>query len=101
MYTVRAEDARLILETLPASAYDVELRDFDPNSVCSVSVEPTKHGQALLLIADNGKYRVLIDPTYASRALKELKGSSSYRREDTDGRARWAIARAMAATSAA
>ena len=101
MYTVRAEDARLILETLPTSAYDVELRNFDPDSVCSVSVEPTKHGQALLLIADNGQYRVLIDPAHAPRALKGLKGSASYRREDTGGRARWAIARALAATAAA
>ena len=101
MYTVRAEDVRLVLETLPTSAHDVELRHFDPDSRCSVSIEPTKHGQALLLIADSGQYRALVAPSHAPKVLRSLKESGSYQREDTGGRARWAIARAQAATAAA
>lgn len=101
MYTVRAGDAQEILSALPPESSDVQLGSFKPDARCSVSIESTRDGSALLLIADNGAYRALVTPDYSPRVLKALKESGSYQREGAQGRAQWAIARAQAATAAA
>lgn len=101
MHTVRAGDAQEILNSLPPGSSDIELGSFNPDARCSVSVEATEAGAALLLIANNGAYRALVEPDYSPSVLRSLKASGSYRHEDTQGRAQWAIARAQAATAAA
>lgn len=101
MYSVRAQDVKDALSSLPSDAYDQEMVDFNPYAVCSVSIEPTAQGKGLLLIADTGLYRVLVSPDYSPRVLKSLKTSGSYAKEDTGGKIRWAMARAKAATAAA
>lgn len=100
VYTVKASDVQKVLDRLPKTGYDLELRGFNPEAVCSVSIEPTRLGQALLLISDDGQYRVLIDPAHAPRVLKNLKSSNSYRKEDVQGKIQWAMNRAKAATVA-
>lgn len=100
VYTVKADDVQKILNSLPKTGYDLELQGFNPDAVCSVSVESTRFGQALLLISDDGQYRVLIDPAHAPRVLKNLKSSNSYRKEDAQGKIQWAMNRARAATVA-